>query len=157
MPTISQFRYALPSLVFSLIMSATTLVHHLHSGLFLHPDSQALHVVWNELVLIPATCLSMYFFVKRRSSFAFWVYLLIALAAFIFLGLYEGGWNHTIKLLGYLRIDSSCTNITSLLPAANLHVLFYETTGVLTLIFTLIASYYSFRFYTYERKITPFS
>jgi len=151
MQSIRQAKYALPSLGFSLLMSFTTLVHHVHSGLLLHPDSAALHVVLNELVLIPATCISMYVFLRFNSQVAFRIYIAIALLAFVFLGLYEGGWNHTAKIVAFLRIDSPGTQIDDLLPRDNYHLWFYEITGVLTFVFTMIASWYSLRFYIASR------
>ena len=147
MRQIREYRFALPSLVFSVMMGLTTAIHHLHSGLVLHPESAALHAVFNEMILIPATCLSMYFFLRNDSRVALGIYYFIAILGFIFLGLYEGGWNHTVRLLAYLRIDSDATQLSQLLPADNLHFWFYEITGVLTLVVTMVASYYSWRFY----------
>ena len=106
-----------------------------------------MHVVWNEMILIPATCLSMYFYLKNESKVALFIYMLIAVSGFVFLGLYEGGWNHTGKLLAYLRIDSPYTQIGDILPKNNGHLWFYEITGVLTFVIAMIAFWYSARFY----------
>lgn len=152
MQSIKQVKYALPSLVFSLLMSFVTTIHHIHSGLVLHPDSAALHVVLNEMVLIPATCLSMYFYLRNNSRLALMIYIAIAALGFIFLGLYEGGWNHTAKVIGYLRINSPSMPIDEILPRDNIHFWFYELTGVLTFICAMVASWYSLRFYLATKR-----
>lgn len=147
MRQIQDIRFALPSLIFSLLMGLTTTVHHLHAGLFLHPDGAALHVVLIEIIFMPATYLSLSIYVRHRKLLALWIYFGIAALGFVFLGLYEGGWNHTVKLLAFLRIDSADTNLTTLFPADNFHLWFYEITGTLTLLVALTATYYTFRLF----------
>ena len=148
------YQYALPSLAFSVAMGITTTVHHLHAGLMLDSDGASLHLVAMEMILIPATVVSMFFYLRNGNLPALWFYLLLAAAGFIFLGLYEGGWNHTARLIAYLRVDSAETNIETLLPANNPHLWFYEITGVLTLIVTLLATYYTWMFYQETRTTT---
>lgn len=145
-------KYAWPSLLFSVCMGMVTLIHHLHSAIFLHPDSGAMHIVYNEFVLIPATIISMFVFLKNNNKIAFWIYIIIAVLGFIFLGLFEGGWNHTAKLIAYLRIDSLFPQIGDILPKDNWHYWFYELSGVLTFMVTMIASYYTLRFFNSERN-----
>ncbi len=144
---IKDYEYALPSLIYSVLLGVTTTIHHLHSGLILHPQSNALHIVYNEMILIPAIILSMYFFLKTKSKIALWIYCGIAAAGFFILGLYEGGWNHSAKLIAYLRLDNSCTDIRAILPANNPDLWFYEITGVLTFISSMVASRYTWLFY----------
>ena len=144
-------QYALQSLIYSVSMGITTTVHHLHAGLILDSDGESLHLVAMEMILIPATVVSMILYLRNGNRTALWFYLLLAASGFIFLGLYEGGWNHTARLIAYLRVDSPETNIETLLPAGNLHLWFYEITGVLTLIVTLLATYYTWLFYQETR------
>jgi len=143
---IRKTKYALHSLGFSLSMGMVTLIHHLHSSLTIYPDGAGMHVVWNEIILIPLTAALMFWILRNRSKLAIWLYSLIAFAGFVGLGLYEGLWNHTIGLIAYLRIDSPGTQISLLLPRDNLHYWFYETTGVLTFLITMLASFYTFKF-----------
>lgn len=105
-----------------------------------------MHVVWNELILMPLTAALMFWVLHNRSKLAIGFYSLIALAGFVGLGLYEGLWNHTIGLIAYLRINSPSTQISLLLPSDNLHYWFYEATGVLTFLITMLASFYTYKF-----------
>jgi len=138
--------YAKASLGFGLAMGTVTTVHHLHAALYLHPEGSSMHVVWNEMVLLPIVLVSMFFYVRNRSRIALWVYLAIALAGFVGLGLYEGGWNHTLGLLAHMRIDSPATQLNLLLPANDPHRWFYELSGVATFLLAMLASYYSWAF-----------
>jgi len=79
-----------------------------------------LHVVWNEAFIMPMTVLTMFIFLRTNSKIALWGYLTIAVVGFIGLGLYEGGWNHSLKILGYLRIGSPEVDITNILPLNNI-------------------------------------
>jgi len=153
MQTLRQAKFALPSLVSSLLLCFITTIHHLHSSLVLHPDGPGMHVVWIEIVIIPATCLSMFYYLRKDSQRALLVYLFIAVLGFVFLGVFEGGWNHTGKLIAYLRIDSVSTQIGDILPRDNIHLWFYELTGVLTFICAMIASWYSWQFYRASRRL----
>lgn len=128
-------------------MCLVTLVHHLHASLKLEPGGVGMHVVVIEVVMIPATIISMLVFLRTASKVAFYIYIAISILGFFFLGLFEGGWNHTAKLIAYLRIDSPATRINEILPANDLNLWFYEGTGVATFIVTMIASWYSLRFF----------
>lgn len=147
MQSINWVRYSFLSLFFSLATSFITLVHHIHSGLVLHPDSGSFHVVLIEIVLLPLTIASMIIYLRNGSRVAFGSYLFIAFLGFVFLGLFEGGWNHTAKLIGYLRIDNPAINISEILPPYNYHVWFYEISGVATFVCAMLASWFSYRFY----------
>lgn len=131
---------------YSLLMGLVTLIHHLHSSLTIYPGGGGMHVVWNEVLLMPLTAALMYWILHNRSTLALWLYCAIAFLGFIGLGVYEGFWNHTIGLIAYLRIDSPSTQISLLLPADNLHYWFYEATGVLTFFITMLASFYTVKF-----------
>ena len=146
MQDITKTRYAAQSLGYSLAMGAVTLIHHLHSSLTIYPDGAGMHVVWNEIILMPLTVVLMFWILHNRSKLAIGFYSLIAFAGFVGLGLYEGLWNHTIGLIAYLRIDSPETQISLLLPADNIHYLFYEATGVLTFLIAMLASFYTYQF-----------
>lgn len=147
MRSINWVRYSSLSLFFCLMMSFITLVHHVHSGLILHPGSGAFHVVWIEILLIPPIIASMIVFLRSGSRIAFWLYLFIAFLGFIFVGLFEGGWNHTAKLIAYLRIDNPDVKMAEILPPDNLHLWFYEITGVATFISAMLATWFSWKFY----------
>ena len=153
MRRIWQVPYAFQSLCFGTLLGLITLVHHLHSALVLHPDGGAMHVVWIEIFMIPATILSMLCFLRTGSQIALWAYAAIAISGFVFLGLYEGGWNHTLKVLGYLRIDSPTTHIGLILPRDNVHLWFYELTGIATFLCALVASWFSLRFYIFANEL----
>ena len=147
--------YAIPSLTLSVLMGVTTTVHHLHAGLLLHPDGAALHVVWNEMVIVPLTVVSMLVFLRTGSVLALRTYLTIAALGFLFLGLYEGGWNHTVKVIAYLRLDGPHADIATILPPDDPHLWFYEASGVLTLVVTLAATRYTWRFWQCARARPP--
>lgn len=146
MQDIRETRYAVQSLGYSVAMGMVTLIHHLHSSLTIHPDGAGMHVVWNEIILIPLTIALMFWILRSRSKIAIGFYSLIALAGFVGLGLYEGLWNHTVGLIAYIRIDSPSTRISLLLPSDNPHYWFYEATGVLTFIVSMLATFYTLKF-----------
>lgn len=147
MKIIFSVKYAFLALSTSLLMGLVTVVHHLHSGLILNPGGPELHVVWNEAFIMPMTVLTMLIFLRTNSKIALWGYLTIAVVGFIGLGLYEGGWNHSLKILGYLRIGSPEVDITNILPLNNIDLWFYEITGVLTFVIALVATYYNYKFW----------
>jgi len=138
--------HAKASLGFGLAMGVVTTVHHLHSALFLHPESSSMHVVWNEMVLLPTVLVTMFVYLHNQSRIALWIYLTIAFAGFVGLGLYEGGWNHTLGLLAHMRIDLPETRLSVLLPANDPHRWFYELSGVATFLIAMLASYFSWAF-----------
>lgn len=132
------------SLFWALAMGATTTVHHAHAAIALG-DVFAWHVVATEAVLIPLTLASFLVFRRTGSRPALALYLLIALAGFVGLALYEGGWNHTAKIVAHLRIDR--LDIATVLPPGAPHVWFYELTGVATLVVALVASLAAWRLF----------
>ena len=138
--------HALPSLAFGLAAGLVTTVHHLHAALVMGSDGPGLHVVWNEAVLLPATLASMWLFLRDGNRWALRVYLAIAVLGFLGLGLYEGGWNHTAKLVAHLRLDGPCTDVRSVLPADDPHAWFHELTGVATFAVSMAASFFTLRF-----------
>lgn len=89
----------------------------------------------------------MLYFVRTKSKIALWIYLAISVIGFVGLGLFEGGWNHTLKLLGYWRIGSPEVDIRTIRPDGDINLWFYEITGVLTFVVTLVASYYNYKFW----------
>ena len=108
--------YARASLAFALLMGAVTTVHHLHAHFFVPHDGPGLHVVWNEMVLLPATWIAFTLYTRRGNRIAFGIYLTLVLAGFVGLGLYEGFWNHTAKIISHLRLDIPGAELSVILP-----------------------------------------
>lgn len=127
-------------------MGLVTFVHHLHAALAVDWDGAGWHVVWNEVVLIPLTVVAMLVFVRTGSRIALFGYLAIAAFGFLGLGLYEGFWNHTAKLIGHLRLDGPTTDIALVLPSGDVNLWFHEITGVMTFVVTMVASYFALLF-----------
>ena len=146
MRNITWVKYAFPSFVFSQLMGFTTLIHHLHAAFMVEPDGPGLHVVVTEFIVFPLTVISLFLYLRNGNRVAFWLYIAIAILGFIALGLFEGGWNHTAKIIAYLRVDSLRNEIDTILPTDNIHLWFYEVTGVLTFVVAMLASYYTFLF-----------
>ena len=146
MRRIDSVRHARPSLTFGLATGLLTTVHHLHAALVLRSDGPGLHVVWNEAVLLPATLASMWLFLRDGNRWALGVYLGIAMLGFLGLGLYEGGWNHTAKLVAHLRLDAPCADVGRILPADDPHAWFHELTGIATFALSMTASAFTLRF-----------
>jgi hypothetical protein len=138
--------YARASLGFALLMGVVTTVHHLHAHVFVPHDGPGLHVVWNEVILLPATWALFTLYVRRGNRIAFGIYLTIVFAGFVGLGLYEGFWNHTAKIIGHLRLDIPGAELSLILPPDDPHRWFYEITGVATLVVAMLASWYTVRF-----------
>ena len=124
-------------------MGVVTTIHHWHAHVFVPHDGPDLHVVWNELVLIPLTLVTMILYLRRGSRVALGIYLAIVAAGFVGLGLYEGLWNHTLKVLSHLRLDVPGTEIGRVLPPDDPHLWFYEATGLLTLVFATSAAWFT--------------
>lgn len=153
MPRIVWTEHALPSLAFGLLTGLVTTVHHLHAALVMRSGGPGMHVVWNEAVLLPATLASMVLFLRDGHRWALRVYLVIALLGFLGLGLYEGGWNHTAKLVGHLRLDGACADVRSILPAGDPHAWFHEITGIATFALSMAASCFTLRFALASRAL----
>ena len=136
-----ELRHARASLVLSVAMGVLTTIHHWHAHVFVPHDGPGLHIVWNELVLIPLTIVTMVLYLRRRSRIALLIYFAIVLAGFVGLGLYEGLWNHTLKVLAHLRLDTPGAEIGLILPPDDPHKWFYEVTGVLTFVVAAAAAW----------------
>jgi len=140
----NQTPYLLPSFLSFLLLGVTDTLHHLHAALALG-SSSAMHAVWLGVVISPISFLLVLFFVYSGRKFSLWTYLSIAILTIIVSGFYHGGWDHLIKVLGYLRIESESTNISSVFPSDNPHYWIYEIVGSLQFFFGLVVGYFTFR------------
>ncbi len=138
--------YAQASLGWTLVIGFTTTIHHLHAALILRTNGPGLHVVWNEAVLLPATVVLMWWATRRTSLWPVYLYGALAFVGFVGRCLYEGGWNHAAKIVGYLRLSGIEGTLRTVLPLSNLDLWFHEVTGILTFFIAGFASRYSWLF-----------
>ena len=123
-----------------LALGTTDTVHHLHAAKLLGQEA-AMHAVWMGIVLIPVVVLSVLGYLKYRRRFLPWIFTGITLIAILVPGIYHGGWDHLVKILGYLRIPGATTDIKLLFPLGNMNLWFYEITGALEFLLSLINLY----------------
>ena len=123
-----------------LALGFTDTIHHIHAAKLLGQDA-AMHAAWIGIVLIPIVVFSVLGYVKFRRRFLLRIFIGIALLAALVPGIYHGGWNHLVKILGYLRLPGATTDIRLLFPSDNINLWFYEIIGVLEFFLALITLY----------------
>ena len=112
-----------------------------------------MHAVWMGIVLIPVVVLSILGYLKYRRRFLLWIFTGITLLAVLVPGIYHGGWDHLVKILGYLRLPGATTDIRLLFPSDNFNLWFYEITGVLEFFLSLITLYCLVRLFVSEESL----
>jgi len=125
------------------LLAITDTVHHYHAAVFLG-DAAAMHAAVIGVVLLPTAIVLFVLYLYRGTSVCLWLFLSIAMVAIALPGLYHGGWNHLVKVLAHLRIDSPHTDIATLFPLNNFDLWFYEFTGLLDFLFAVLCSYFIF-------------
>lgn len=128
-----------------LTLGSVDTIHHLHAAIFLD-QTTAIHAAILGLILVP---LAVYAFIKisgegNRNPYC-WLFIFIALSAITVPGIYHGGWDHLVKVLAHLRIDSPHTYIKSLFPTNGFHLWFYEITGIFEFIMAVVCLYFVIR------------
>ena len=135
----------IPYLKFSfisyLLLGVTDTIHHLHAAVALG-QSAAMHAAAIGIVLVPTAVVAVFLFTRNGKKHMLWLFLGIAIIAIAVPGLYHGGWNHLVKVLAHLRIDSPGTEIGALFPTQNPNLWFYEVTGIFEFLFALVCSYF---------------
>ena len=128
-------------LIAYLVLAMTDMVHHLHATFALGYES-ALHAVMIGVFLIPMA-LVMYWLFRKCEHKAFGVVFFIIVALAVVLpGIFHGGWHHVVKLLCALSTSGHGNLIGQLLPRDNLHLWFYEVSGVAELVMALACAYF---------------
>jgi hypothetical protein len=132
------------ALVWTEVMIAVTVVHHFYR--------LGMEVLIPSAVLLALPVLLMWWYRRRPSRAARWVYTVNAVLVFLYFGILDGFLDHVLKALG--------SENTTFLPGSDADVvetvyhlwspeaghLFYESTGILTFVVGLGAVYFSYRF-----------
>jgi len=141
---IPYLKYAFLSYLF---LGLTDTVHHFHAATALG-HSTAMHAAAIGMVLVPIAIVSVFLHLRYGLKAPIWVFLSIAILAIAIPGLYHGGWNHLLKVLAHIRIDSPSTELASLFPSQSPNIWFYEATGLLEFMFAVVCSYFVFMLIT---------
>ena len=128
-------------------LGVTDTVHHLHAATVLGQGA-AMHAAAIGMVLVPTAVAMVALYLRFGRRALLWTFLGIALLAIAVPGLYHGGWNHLVKVLAHLRIDSPATDLSLLFPADNLNLWFYEVTGLFEFVFAIVCGYFVYRLVT---------
>jgi len=145
--TIPYLKYAFFSY---LLLGLTDTIHHLHAAVALGQRA-AMHAAMIGIILVPTAIAAVVLYTRYGKRVLLWIFLSIAILAIAVPGLYHGGWNHLIKVLAYLRIDSPSTNIGQIFPAQNYNLWFYEVTGLLEFMFAVVCSYFVYKLVTHRQ------
>ena len=133
-------KYASPSLISVIVTAVFTSLHHFYEIGFLA-------VVLVLLFIISPTLLMQQFRNTRKRVFL-WIYGILSIWLVIGLGLVDGLFNHTIKLLSsqvhaLLALHGGGTKAVEKTFEGNL---IYQSTGVLTFVASMFAAYYGYKF-----------
>ena len=133
-------KYASPSLISVIVTAVFTSLHHFYEIGFLA-------VVLVLLFIISPTLLMQQFRNTRKRVFL-WIYGILSIWLVIGLGLVDGLFNHTIKLLSsqvhaLLALHGGGTKAVEKTFEGNL---IYQSTGVLTFVASMFAVYYGYKF-----------
>jgi hypothetical protein len=129
--------YALRSLLGIEALSLLTSIHHLDElGItFLVPAALAIGL---PLIL-------MWWFLRKRSNVARWVYSATVALVILGFGLDDGLWNHTIKMVVFFLRGANEAGMAGL-PFPAVGSVFHEFTGLLAFVATLFAIYFGYQF-----------
>ncbi len=133
-------KYASRSLISIIATAALTSIHHFYEIGFL--------AVVLVLLFIVAPILLMQQFRNTGKKVLLWIYGLLNTWLVIGLGLVDGLFNHTMKLLSFqvhalLTLHGGSTKAVEKTFEGNL---IYEGTGVLTFVTGIFAAYYGYKF-----------
>lgn len=122
-----------------LVLAVTDMLHHLHAVLALGYES-ALHAVVIGVVLVPIALTMLWLFKKFGKKVIVAVFLLIAAVVVLLPGIYHGGWHYVVKLIAAFSASGQESSIGQLLPGDNLHLWFYEISGVVEFFVALVCA-----------------
>lgn len=142
---ISSYPYLKQMVLCYLLLAVTDTVHHLHAAIALE-QTAALHAVALGIVFIPLAMSMVWLYLRYLRKVFVGVFLAIAILATLVPGIYHGGWDHLVKILGYFRLNGKSTEISLLFPSDNTHYWFYEITGVFEFAIAVVCAYYIFKF-----------
>jgi hypothetical protein len=137
-----------------------TSVHHAY-GAYIYDTPWRLHVVIVS-VLAAVAIIGLSFALGKRSSnvaggIAFWAFTLVTFVIpVVGIGLFEGGYNHAVKVAFYLA-GASPALMHQLFPPSVYETpndLFFEVTGMLQLVPGIITGYQLYRFVKAQQR-TP--
>jgi len=138
-------------LISYLVLAATDTVHHLHAALVLGYES-ALHAAIIGLLLTPIA-LAMFWYFRKNGQQAFVVvFLIIVVVCILIPGVFHGGWHHAVKLIIAFGTSDYENSIEQLLPGDNLHLWFYEISGVIEFIVALVCAYFTIAYFRDKPK-----
>lgn len=120
-----------------IFLGITDTIHHIHAAWRLEQQN-AIHAAIAGMLLVPIAITSVWLFKHKGSSLFIRIFLVIAIAAILIPGFYHGGWNHLIKVLAHIRLETPNTDIQSLFPMNNLDLWFYEITGIMEFVFATV-------------------
>lgn len=133
-------KYASQSLMSIIATAVFTSIHHFYEIRFL--------AVVLVLLFIGSPILLMQQFINSRKRLFLWIYGILSIWLVIGLGLVDGLFNHTMKLLSFqvhtlLALHGGGTKAVEKAFEGNL---IYQGTGVLTFVASMFAAYYGYKF-----------
>jgi len=134
-----------------LALGLTDTLHHLHVFFALGQQS-AMHAVITGVLLIPVSLFSIVLFVHYKSRSGLTLHLAITALAIAIPGYYHGGWDHLLKIVAFMRVEGETTKLSSLFPQHNLHLWFYEISGVLEFFLAILCTYFAWKYLTHRAK-----
>jgi len=110
-----------------LVLAVTDMLHHLHAVVI-------------GVVLVPIALTMLWLFKKFGKKVIVAVFLLIAAVVVLLPGIYHGGWHYVVKLIAAFSASGQESSIGQLLPGDNLHLWFYEISGVVEFFVALVCA-----------------
>lgn len=142
---LARYPYLLQSYIAYLLLGITDIVHHLHVATVLD-NPGGMHAVVAGAILLPLSVVMVWLLAKFNKTIFVWGIVAIAMICVLMPGLYHGGWDHLVKVLAFFRVDSEFTEISSIFPADNFNLWFYEITGILEFLIGVVAVYFLYKF-----------
>jgi hypothetical protein len=136
--------YALRSLLGIEALSLLTSIHHL--------DELGIAFLVPAALAVGLPIIFMWWFLRKRSNVARWVYSVTVALVILGFGLDDGLWNHTIKMVVFLLRGANEAGMAGL-PFAPVGSVFHEFTGVLAFVATMFAIYFGYQFMAKTRGL----
>jgi hypothetical protein len=146
-------KFMLVSLVSITITSLVTTIHHVYRMGF------EVLIPFSIITILPIVAIQLYR--HREQRWILWGYGFLNTVIFVWFGFIDGFLDHTLKALGIQNVtflegsDEAVVKTAFSLGSPELSNFFYEVTGVITFIASVVAIYYTYQLL--HKKPSPLS
>jgi len=140
---LADYPYLKNAFISYLLLGTTDIVHHWHAAIALG-DESAMHAVAIGVILLPISLAMIWLFNRQHKKIYVWIIIVICAVTALIPGILHGGRYHLLKILGFPTAQDELANDVS--PFKNVHIWFYEISGVLEFFLGIVCAYFLYKF-----------